>query len=380
MIGNKKMKNVLIVMSTNVFSGAEKVLYDYLKNNYIHNFVLYTSTEKNVQDNLRNLPNVTLIADDKMKVISIRRHTIGAIGSILHNLIHIRHIVKEFNIDVIYGNNTIDMLYVMLYKKFVHHDIGAICHVHDIVQRNMYHQLISKFSNVIDVFFVPSKAGKASFIADVDDTDKIKVVHNGCPDTLNYTNYRKNNLGIEYNLLFVGQICERKRVDSFINIIHYLNQLGTRKYHGIIVGGIGEDNSLYTRKFYQLIADDQSIEYRGLVDYNTLYTEIYPNVDGLVLTSDRDPLPTVILEAMCIGIPVFSRRVDGASEMIEDGIDGVTWPYDESIDAIAYQINNAYDDINRLSEMTAHARKKVVKEFSLKKKNDFINKIIEDVQ
>ena len=83
---------------------------------------------------------------------------------------------------------------------------------------------------------------------------------------------------------------------------------------------------------------------------------------------------------MCIGIPVFSRRVDGASEMIEDGIDGVTWPYDESIDAIAYQINNAYDDINRLSEMTAHARKKVVKEFSLKKKNDFINKIIEDVQ
>lgn len=374
------MKNILIIMSTNIFSGAEKVLYDYLKNNTTHKFVLYTSTEKTVQNNFKKLPNVTVIADEEMKVISIRRQTIASIKSILYNLIHIRHIAKEFKIDILYGNNTVDMLYVMLYKKIISHDIGAICHVHDIIQRKMYHQLIRRFSNLIDVFFVPSKAGKASFIADVDDTDKIKVVHNGCPDTLNYTNYRKNNLGIEYNLLFVGQICERKRVDSFINIIHYLNQLGTRKYHGIIVGGIGEDNSLYTRKFYQLIADDQSIEYRGLVDYNTLYTEIYPNVDGLVLTSDRDPLPTVILEAMCIGIPVFSRRVDGASEMIEDGIDGVTWPYDESIDAIAYQINNAYDDINRLSEMTAHARKKVVKEFSLKKKNDFINKIIEDVQ
>lgn len=380
MIGNRKMKNILIIMSTNIFSGAEKVLYDYLKNNTTHKFVLYTSTEKTVQNNFKKLPNVTVIADEEMKVISIRRQTIASIKSILYNLIHIRHIAKEFKIDILYGNNTVDMLYVMLYKKIISHDIGAICHVHDIIQRKMYHQLIRRFSNLIDVFFVPSKAGKASFIADVDDTDKIKVVHNGCPDTLNYTNYRKNNLGIEYNLLFVGQICERKRVDSFINIIHYLNQLGTRKYHGIIVGGIGEDNSLYTRKFYQLIADDQSIEYRGLVDYNTLYTEIYPNVDGLVLTSDRDPLPTVILEAMCIGIPVFSRRVDGASEMIEDGIDGVTWPYDESIDAIAYQINNAYDDINRLSEMTAHARKKVVKEFSLKKKNDFINKIIEDVQ
>lgn len=373
------MKNVLIVMSTNVFSGAEKVLYDYLKDNKIHNFVLYTSKEKNIQNNFKGLPNITVIADDKMKVISIRRDTIASVRSIVHNLIRIRCIVKEFGIDIVYGNNTIDMLYVMLYKRFIQHNIGAVCHVHDIIQRNMYHHLIRKFSNLIDAFFVPSKAGKLSFIADVDDVDKIKIVHNGCPDTLNYTNYRKNNSDIKYNLLFVGQICKRKRVDTFINIINHLNQLGTRKYNGIIVGGISEDNSSYTKNFYRLIADNPSIEYRGLVDHDTLYTKIYPNVDGLILTSDRDPLPTVILEAMCIGIPVFSRRVDGVSEMIEDGIDGVTWPYDESMDTVACQIDNAYDDINRLSKMTAHARRKVANEFSLKQKNDFINKIIENV-
>ena len=374
------MKNVLIVMSTNVFSGAEKVLYDYLKDNKIHNFVLYTSKEKNIQNNFKGLPNITVIADDKMKVISIRRNTIASVRSIVHNLIRIRCIVKEFGIDIVYGNNTIDMLYVMLYKRFIQHNIGAVCHVHDIIQRNMYHHLIRKFSNLIDAFFVPSKAGKLSFIADVDDVDKIKIVHNGCPDTLNYTNYRKNNSDIKYNLLFVGQICKRKRVDTFINIINHLNQLGTRKYTGIIVGGISEDNSSHTKNFYKLIADNPSIEYRGLVDHDTLYTKIYPNVDGLILTSDRDPLPTVILEAMCIGIPVFSRRVDGVSEMIEDGVDGVTWPYDESIDVIACRIDNSYSDINRLSKMTAHARRKVVNEFSLKQKNDFINKTIENIQ
>lgn len=371
------MKNVLIIVSTNIFSGAEKVLYDYLKDNKIHNFVLYTSKEKSVQNNFKSLPNVTVIADEKMKVISIRRNTIASIKSIVYNLIHIRQIVKEFNIDVIYGNNTIDMLYVMLYKRFIQHDIGAICHVHDIIQRNMYHHLIRKFSNLIDVFFVPSKAGKLSFIADVDDGNKIKVVHNGCPDTLNYTSYRKKEVNKEYNLLFVGQICERKRVDIFINIIHYLNQLGNRKYHGIIVGGVNEDDSLYAKRFYQLIMNDSSIEYRGLVDHNTLYNEIYPNVDGLLLTSNRDPLPTVILEAMCIGIPVFARRVDGVSEMIDDGIDGITWQYDDSIDIVACRIDTAYNDTNQLNRMTLHARKKVMNEFSLKQKKDFVDKMIE---
>lgn len=371
------MKNVLIIVSTNIFSGAEKVLYDYLKDNKIHNFVLYTSKEKSVQNNFKSLPNVTVIADEKMKVISIRRNTIASIKSIVYNLIHIRQIVKEFNIDVIYGNNTIDMLYVMLYKRFIQHDIGAICHVHDIIQRNMYHHLIRKFSNLIDVFFVPSKAGKLSFIADVDDGNKLKVVHNGCPDTLNYTSYRKKEVNKEYNLLFVGQICERKRVDIFINIIHYLNQLGNRKYHGIVVGGVNEDDSLYAKRFYQLIMNDSSIEYRGLVDHNTLYNEIYPNVDGLLLTSNRDPLPTVILEAMCIGIPVFARRVDGVSEMIDDGIDGITWQYDDSIDIVACRIDTAYNDTNQLNRMTLHARKKVMNEFSLKQKKDFVDKMIE---
>ena len=137
MIGNRKMKNILIIMSTNIFSGAEKVLYDYLKNNTTHKFVLYTSTEKTVQNNFKKLPNVTVIADEEMKVISIRRQTIASIKSILHNLIHIRHIAKEFKIDILYGNNTVDMLYVMLYKKIISHDIGAICHVHDIIQRKM---------------------------------------------------------------------------------------------------------------------------------------------------------------------------------------------------------------------------------------------------
>lgn len=371
------MKNVLIIVSTNIFSGAEKVLYDYLKDNKIHNFVLYTSKEKSVQNNFKSLPNVTVIADEKMKVISIRRNTIASVKSVVYNLIHIRQIVKKFNIDVIYGNNTIDMLYVMLYKRFIQYDIGAICHVHDIIQRNMYHHLIRKFSNLIDVFFVPSKAGKLSFIADVDDGNKIKVVHNGCPDALNYTSYRKKEVNKEYNLLFVGQICERKRVDIFINIIHYLNQLGTRKYHGIIVGGVSEDDSLYAKRFYQLIMNDSSIEYRGLVDHNTLYNAIYPNVDGLLLTSNRDPLPTVILEAMCIGIPVFARRVDGVSEMIDDGIDGITWQYDDSIDVVACRIDTAYNDINQLNRMTLHARKKVMNEFSLKQKKDFVDKMIE---
>ena len=42
----------------------------------------------------------------------------------------------------------------------------------------------------------------------------------------------------------------------------------------------------------------------------------------MVLPSRRDPLPRVVMEAMCRGIPVVATRVDGIPEMVVDGETG----------------------------------------------------------
>ena len=50
---------------------------------------------------------------------------------------------------------------------------------------------------------------------------------------------------------------------------------------------------------------------------------LYEQMDILLLTSRRDPLPRVIMEAMCHGLPVVATRVDGIPELVEDGVTGM---------------------------------------------------------
>ena len=72
------MKNVLIIMSTNIFSGAEKVMVDYLQNNAAHNFYVYTSTidTPTLDEIEKKNKNIHIFKNPSMYVISIRKKPI----------------------------------------------------------------------------------------------------------------------------------------------------------------------------------------------------------------------------------------------------------------------------------------------------------------
>lgn len=374
------MKNVLIIMSTNIFSGAEKVLVDYLKNNNAYHFFIYTNAmEMPLLDKVAKLSsNITLIKKQSMRVISIRRNTFSSIAHIAYNLYCIHKIVKRYNINLIYGNNTIDMLYVMLYKYLSKSHVGAICHVHDIIQRNMYHKLIKRFSPLVNAFIVPSQSGKDSFQRDVDTMDKIHVIHNGCnieysPDFIDPP--IRNN---KKKLILVGQICKRKRVDLFIEIIRHLQFIKPNKFEGVIVGPFIDEEGDYSKKIKAMLKKmNRCIHFKGLVQSKTLLQTSYLHADALILTSDRDPLPTVILEAMALGVPVIARRVDGVAEMIEDKVTGFSWPYDATVDEISSYIDEVFSKSYDLEKIRFNAKKKLKTEFSLEWKKNRINSLID---
>lgn len=379
------MKNVLIIMSTNIFSGAEKVLADYLQNNIAHNFYIYTSTiDTPMLDKIENQnKNIHIFKDSSMRVISIRKNPILSSFSILYNLMRIHRLVKKYHINLLYGNNTVDMIYAMLYKKLFNHRIASICHIHDIIQRNMYHKLIQKFTPLVNAFITPSKAGKNSFVKDVDCPEKIYVIHNGCNMNqicrLESTELAVNSDGAK-TLIFVGQICKRKRPDLFINIIKELNEIRSGKYKGIIVGGIIEDDKEYVATFRDAIKHNKDIiQYKGQVSAQVLYGTCYFHADAFVLTSDRDPLPTVILEAMSLGIPVFARNVDGVPEMIDNGITGFSWNYHASVNNIVDFIDKSFQDSKKFLVIKKNAKNKLLSDFSMEWKNKKINELIDSL-
>jgi glycosyltransferase involved in cell wall biosynthesis len=52
-------------------------------------------------------------------------------------------------------------------------------------------------------------------------------------------------------------------------------------------------------------------------------------LDLLLITSDQEGLPMVLLEAMALEVPIISRAVGGIPEAIEDGQSGILVPTGE---------------------------------------------------
>lgn len=157
------MRNVLIVSYAKILGGAESVLRDYLKNNESHRFYIYTSDYENVFQGYKNvIRNEKIFTEFAMRPLSIRNNLIKALFNISYNLYKINFIVKQNKIDILYGNNTLDSVFLVLYKMFLNENIKTILHVHDILERKLYINFIKIFHRYIDLFLVPSLAAKKS--------------------------------------------------------------------------------------------------------------------------------------------------------------------------------------------------------------------------
>lgn len=103
-------------------------------------------------------------------------------------------------------------------------------------------------------------------------------------------------------------------------------------------------------------------------------------MDFLLLTSDRDPLPTVILEAMARKKIVIARDVDGVKEMIEDGKNGYMFPYDANACDIAKMISRIHlQNSGEAAAMKKRMKKTLQEKFSNERKKAIVNALIDEV-
>jgi glycosyltransferase involved in cell wall biosynthesis len=115
------------------------------------------------------------------------------------------------------------------------------------------------------------------------------------------------------HLLFVGRLSEEKRADRFLRLVAATgSHLGGRRIEARIAGD-GPDRVSLEALRTSLGLNSSQVQFLGqLSDTAPLYSW----ADMLVLTSDHEGTPNVILEAMAAGIPVVATAVGGVPDLL----------------------------------------------------------------
>ena len=164
----------------------------------------------------------------------------------------------------------------------------------------------------------------------------------------------------------------RKGYDVFLDVCRRLHENGVD--FEAWMGGGGWHSGREQREARDYL---QAHHLEALVKDLDLLPEInslYEQMDILLLTSRRDPLPRVIMEAMCRGIPVVASRVDGIPELVEDGTTGIlVAPGD--VAGFAQAVKRLLEDRDLRLRMGAAGRARALRLFSPAKYAEAMNRI-----
>ena len=155
------------------------------------------------------------------------------------------------------------------------------------------------------------------------DPAKIEVIRNGVPvsQALLEPEVRtmRRELGIgefEYVVAFIGRLGPEKNPGLFLEMARAVLRRGLKC--GFLLVGDGPLRATLTDQT-RALGIQEAVRFTGV---RSDVPRILGVVDLLVLTSDREGLPNVILEALAAGVPAVATNVGGVCELLADGVTG----------------------------------------------------------
>ncbi|RQN02444.1 glycosyltransferase family 1 protein [Clostridium butyricum] len=288
----------------------------------------------------------------------------------------IKEIVEKNNIDIIHTNTAavLEGAYVKRKVKTIKH----IWHIHEIIVKPpIIHKflsfIISRFS---DEVVVVSNAVKKHLMDTGYFKKEIKVIYNGVDNKIfnpnNDTEYIRKEFNIPKDSIVVGMIGRinawKGQKDFLLAMDKVLKK--NNNVYAMMVGGVFEGEEWRKKELEEQINTMENKDRIIFSDYRKDTPNIHCLYDIFVLPSTNpDPLPTVVLEAMASGKPVVGYRHGGVCEMVDKEKNGFLIDVNDT-EQLANQIDYLIKHECVRKDMGNDSKRKQLNEFSLKSYTD----------
>lgn len=313
--------NIVVVINCgNLVGGAEINLREYLRQVQGFNFILITSKAPNVMEFFSDIgPKCKKIYHSKYFPTKKKHFTrFYNIFLLLAETIFIRNtlqkISKEFNISLVYVNNTIATVSMGIIACIQRKKYNCLAHIHDMMSFSTFSPLVLLFGRYLNRFITVSQATKEDLVKTCKiDKDIIGVIYNGINLRKYHSLPNKKDPTRAFSIGFVGGLTYRKGVHILIEAFKAINEKHPRSK--LLISYSYKDTDYFETISKELEQIDNV--WCGTYDTDKIMN-FYHLIDVLVVPSLRDPLPTVILEAMACDNIVIGSRIDGIPEMLSE--------------------------------------------------------------
>ena len=180
-------------------------------------------------------------------------------------------------------------------------------------------------------------------------------------------------------VLAVGRLIEKKGFDDLVRACASLDAEGT-DFRCAIVGKGPLRDDLQT--LIDRLGLGSRVSLTGPLPRERLL-HLYPRAAVMAAPctvgddGNRDGLPTVLVEAMALGVPVVTTPVTGIPELVEDGVTGLLVP-ERAPAALARAIGCLVDEDELAQQVAAAARARVEERFDLRRNVAQLRRLFEE--
>lgn len=369
------MKTILFLHAGAEMYGADKVMLDLIKklDKRKYNPIVILPTNGILVDALKN-ENVNV---EVMPYPIMRRKYFNPKGLIQYGFGMLKYtnkiakIAKKYNVDLVHTNTAATLEGSFVSRKL---HIPQLWSIHEIIvnPKIMYtvtSKLIAKYSSIT---ITDSKAVKDHLNASgYFKKDSVSVIYNGVDSNRfkpeNDCSYLYDEWNIPKTARIIGMM---GRVNSWKGQGDFLKATNIimAKYpdvYTVFVGAAFEGEEWREKELADSIAQSPFKDRIINKGYRTDSEGIYKLYDVFVLPSTNpDPLPTVVLEAMATGKPIVGYKHGGVCEMVKDGYNGLLAEVRNPED-LAVKIESLLIDEDRRKEMGENSRKRLLEKFSI---------------